>query len=213
MNRALLAAASLLLLAASAAAAAQVCALGTLAVVETQHGCHGLSAVVLDGRKRPVVAGTVCLTKSAALHQLVRHGDHVIAQLWNHLEVYSFADPRAPRLVRTLVLDETHPSWGGGGIVREGDRLLILGTTVSAELIAAGLPDRWTVRNLEPTDEMKRRTEALYTPQAAPLEGGVFEVTWRERRLRPGVIQHRQYLKAVESGVVLLIDTRLETID
>jgi hypothetical protein len=218
-----------LLLVGAAAPAAQVCALGTMAVVEAQRGgCHALSAVVLDQRKKPVVAGTVCLKKSAALHQLTRHRDYIVAQLWNHIEIYSFAEPRVPKLVRSLILDETHPSWGGGGIVHEGERLLILGTTVSAEVTMAGPPADWRVRNLEPTTELKRRTEGLYTQEsrekdpadfslprrgAVPLEGGVFEVFWRERRLHPGAIQHTQHLKVVESGATLQIDTRLETID
>lgn len=217
------------LLAAWAASAAQVRALGPMAIVETRRGgCHGLSAVVVDERKKPVVRGSICLKKSAALHQLTRHRDYVVAQLWNHVEIYSFALPRAPRLVRSFVLDETHPAWVGGGIVHEGERLLILGTTVSAELTMAGPPTDWAVRNLEPTTELQRRTEGLYTQASreqdpadfslprrggVPLEGGVFEVIWRERRLHPGAIQHSQHLKVVESGATLQIDTSLETID
>jgi hypothetical protein len=217
------------LLAGSAARAAQVCALGPIAVVESQQGgCHALSAVVLDQRKKPIVEGSVCLKKSAALHQLTRHRDYIVAQLWNHIEIYSFAESRAPKLVRSFVLDETHSGWGGGGIVHEGERLLILGTTVSAELTMAGPPADWAVRNLEPTAELQRRTEGLYTQESrekdpadfslprrggVPLEGGLFEVVWRERRLHPGAIQHSQHLKVVESGATLQIDTRLETID
>ena len=45
------------------------------------------------------------------------------------------------------------------------------------------------------------------------LEGGVFEVIWTETRLKAGGIQHRQYLKAVESGAMMLIDSQLETVD
>lgn len=135
--------ASALWLAGSAAHAAQVCALGRIAIVESRRGdCHAIRAIVLDPKGMPAAAGAVCLTKSAALHQLTRQGDHIVAQLWNAIEIYSFADPRAPRLVRSFTLDETHPSWGGGGIVHEGDRLLVLGTTVSAELEMAGPPRR-----------------------------------------------------------------------
>ncbi len=139
-------------------------------------------------------AGSVCLTKRAALHQLTRQGDYIVAQLWNAIEIYSFADPRAPRLVRSFTLDETHPSWGGGGIVHEGDRLLVLGTTVSAELTLAGPPSSWSVRNLEPTAER-------------------FAVLWRETRPSAGVLRHRQYLRAVESGATMQIDVHDETID
>jgi hypothetical protein len=218
--------ASALWLAGSVADAAQVCALGRMAIVESRRdACHALRAIVLDARGTPTAAGTVCLTKSAALHQLTRRGDYVVAQLWNAIEIYSFADPRAPRLVRSFTLDETHPSWGGGGIVHEGDRLLVLGTTVSAELTMAGPPAAWSVRNLEPTAELRRRTEGLYDqaarekgatavlPRLVPLEGGVFAVLWRETRPSAGVLRHRQYLRAVESGATMLIDTHDETID
>lgn len=218
-----------LLLAGSPAPAAQVVALATTAVVESQRGgCHALSLVAVDERKRPVIRGSVCLRKSAALHYLIRRGDHIVAVLWNHVEIYSFADPRRPALVRSVVLDETHPSWGGGGLVPEPDRLLILGTTVSAALTTAGPPAGWTVRNLEPTEELRRRSEGLYDQRArerdpadfsmprrgpVPLEGGVFEVFWTEQRTGPGAIEHRQHLRVVESGARLRIDTRLETID
>ncbi len=218
--------ASALWLAGSVADAAQVCALGRMAIVESRRdACHALRAIVLDARGTPTAAGSVCLTKSAALHQLTRRGDYVVAQLWNAIEIYSFADPRAPRLVRSFTLDETHPSWGGGGIVHEGDRLLVLGTTVSAELTMAGPPAAWSVRNLEPTAELRRRTEGLYDqaarekdatavlPRLVPLEGGVFAVLWRETRPSAGVLRHRQYLRAVESGATMLIDTHDETID
>lgn len=218
--------ASALWLAGSVADAAQVCALGRMAIVESRRdACHALRAIVLDARGTPTAAGSVCLTKSAALHQLTRRGDYVVAQLWNAIEIYSFADPRAPRLVRSFTLDETHPSWGGGGIVHEGDRLLVLGTTVSAELTMVGPPAAWSVRNLEPTAELRRRTEGLYDqaarekdatavlPRLVPLEGGVFAVLWRETRPSAGVLRHRQYLRAVESGATMLIDTHDETID
>jgi hypothetical protein len=218
--------ASALWLAGSVADAAQVCALGRMAIVESRRdACHALRAIVLDARGTPTAAGSVCLTKSAALHQLTRRGDYVVAQLWNAIEIYSFAVPRAPRLVRSFTLDETHPSWGGGGIVHEGDRLLVLGTTVSAELTMAGPPAAWSVRNLEPTAELRRRTEGLYDqaarekdatavlPRLVPLEGGVFAVLWRETRPSAGVLRHRQYLRAVESGATMLIDTHDETID
>jgi hypothetical protein len=220
--------ASTLWLVGSLAHAAQVCALGRIAIVESRRGdCHALRAIALDARGTPVVAGSVCLSKSAALHQLTRQGDHVVAQLWNAVEIYSFADPRAPRLVRLFTLDETHPSWGGGGIVHDGDRLLVLGTTVSAELTMVGPPSAWSVRNLEPTAELQRRTEGLYdqearakdpaafAPRPAPitLEGGVFAVLWRESRPSAGVLRHRQYLRAVESGATMQIDMQDETID
>jgi hypothetical protein len=221
--------ASALWLAGSAAHAAQVCALGRIAIVESRRGdCHAIRAIVLDPKGMPAAAGAVCLTKSAALHQLTRQGDYIVAQLWNAIEIYSFADPRAPRLVRSFTLDETHPSWGGGGIVHEGDRLLVLGTTVSAELEMAGPPSAWSVRNLEPTAELRRRTEGLYDQEARekdpsefvpvrrgliPLEGGVFAVLWRETRPSPGVLRHRQYLRAVESGATMQIDVHDETID
>jgi hypothetical protein len=218
--------ASALWLAGSVADAAQVCALGRMAIVESRRdACHALLAIVLDARGTPTAAGSVCLTKSAALHQLTRRGDYVVAQLWNAIEIYSFADPRAPRLVRSFTLAETHPSWGGGGIVHEGDRLLVLGTTVSAELTMAGPPAAWSVRNLEPTAELRRRTEGLYDqaarekdatavlPRLVPLAGGVFAVLWRETRPSAGVLRHRQYLRAVESGATMLIDTHDETID
>lgn len=218
--------ASALWLAGSVAHAAQVCALGRMAIVESRRDdCHALRAIVLDSRGTPVPAGSVCLTKRAALHQLTRQGDYIVAQLWNAIEIYSFADPRAPRLVRSFTLDETHPSWGGGGIVHEGDRLLVLGTTVSAELTLAGPPSSWSVRNLEPTAELRRRTEGLYDqaarekdpaaflPRPVPLEGGVFAVLWRETRPSAGVLRHRQYLRAVESGATMQIDVHDETID
>lgn len=220
--------AAALLLAGSPAAAAQVAGLGTTAVVESQRGCHGLSLVAVDQRKRPMIRSRVCLQKSAALHYLTRRGDHVVAVLWNQVEIYSFADPGRPVLVRSITLDETHPSWAGGGLVHEPDRLLILGTAVSAALTTTGPPPGWTVQNLEPTDELRRRTEGLYDQRARerdpadfsvprrgpiPLEGGVFEVFWTEKRLRPGAIEHRQHLRVVESGATLSIDAQLETID
>jgi hypothetical protein len=218
--------ASALWLAGSVADAAQVCALGRMAIVESRRdACHALRAIVLDARGTPTAAGSVCLTKSAALHQLTRRGEYVVAQLWNAIEIYSFADPRAPRLVRSFTLDETHPSWGGGGIVHEGDRLLVLGTTVSAELTMAGPPAAWSVRNLEPPAELRRRTEGLYDqaarekdatallPRLVPLEGGVFAVLWCETRPSAGVLRHRQYLRTMESGATMLIDTHDETID
>ena len=112
--------------------------------------------------------------------------------------------------------------------MHEPDRLLILGTTVSAALTTTGPPPGWTVRNLMPTDELRRRTEGLYDQRARerdpadfsvprwgpiPLEGGVLEVFWTEKRLRPGAIEHRQHLRVVESGATLSIDAQLETID
>jgi len=212
---------ALVLAAAAPTPAAQIMGLGANAVMESRRGdCHALSLVALDERKRPVIRGRVCLRKSAALHYLTRRGDQVVAVLWNQVEIYSFADPRRPAPVRSIALDETHPSWGGGGLVHEPDRLLILGTTVSAALTTTGPPADWTVRNLEPTDELRRRTEGLYDQRAREqgqgavrIEGGVFEVFWTEKRTGPGAIEHRQHLRVVESGATLPIDTWLETID
>jgi hypothetical protein len=50
-------------------------------------------------------------------------------------------------------------------------------------------------------------------PRVVPLEGRRFEVRWTATRPGPGVIRHRQYLRVVESGATLLIDTMDETID
>src|SRR5260370_277672 len=94
-----------------------------MAIVESRRDdCHALRAIVLDSRGTPVPAGSVCLTKRAALHQLTRRGDYIVAQLWNAIEIYSFADPPAPRLVRSFTLDETPPSWGGGVRRDDADR-------------------------------------------------------------------------------------------
>ena len=83
-----------------------------------------------------------------------------------------------------------------------------------------GPPADWTVRYLEPTDELRRRTEGLYDQRAREqdqgavrIEGGVFEVFWTEKRTGPGGIEHRHHLRVVESGATLPIDTWLETID
>jgi hypothetical protein len=38
-------------------------------------------------------------------------------------------------------------------------------------------------------------------------------VLWRETRPSPGVLRHRQYLRAVESGATMQIDVHDETID
>lgn len=209
--------------------AAQVIALDGVAVVETQSaGCHALKAVALDDAKRLVVQGSVCMKKSAALHHLTRRGRYVIANLWTDIEIYDFADPKRPQLVRSFALDETHPAWGGGGLVNEGDRMLVLGTTVSAELSMSGAPSEWRVRNLDVTPDLKRRTENLYSAESrekdpsealgadtrvVPLDGRVFEVRWDATRPQRGVIRHRQYLRARQSGATLLIDTQDETID
>jgi len=45
------------------------------------------------------------MPKSAALHQLTRHRDYIVARLSNHIEIYFFADPRAPKLIRAFILD------------------------------------------------------------------------------------------------------------
>lgn len=52
-----------------------------------------------------MVAGSICMPKSAALHQLTRHRDYIVARLSNHIEIYFFADPRAPKLIRAFILD------------------------------------------------------------------------------------------------------------
>jgi hypothetical protein len=113
-------------------------------------------------------------------------------------------------------------------LVKEEDTLLVLGTTVSAEVSMSGAPSEWRVRNLDVTPELKRRTERLYSTESrqkdpadllggdlrvVPLEGGRFEVRWDTSRPRRGVVRHRQYLRALESGATLLIDTHDETID
>jgi hypothetical protein len=36
---------------------------------------------------------------------LTRHRDPIVAQLCNHIEICSFADPRAPKLIRAFILD------------------------------------------------------------------------------------------------------------
>ena len=209
--------------------AAQVIALDGLVVFEAQTaGCHALRAVALDDARRLVVQGSVCMKKSAALHHLTRRGRYVIANLWTDIEIYDFADPKRPQLVRSFTLDETHPAWGGGGLVNEGDRLLVLGTTVSAELSMSGAPSEWRVRNLDVTPDLKRRTERLYSAESrekdpsesvgadsrvVPLDGQLFEVRWAATRPQRGVIRHRQYLRARPSGATLLLDTQDETID
>ena len=211
------------------ACAAQVVAVDAVAVFEARTaGCHALKAVAPNDAKRLVVQGSVCMKKTFALHHLTQHGRYVIANLWTEIEVYDFADPKRPQLVRSLTLDETHPRWGGGGLVKEGDTLLVLGTTVAAEVSMSGDPSAWRVRNLDVTPELKRRTESLYSaasrqkdpadllggdPRVVPLDGGRFEVRWDTTRPRRGVVRHRQYLRALKSGATLLIDTHHETID
>jgi len=211
------------------ASGAHVVALDAVAVVEIQTtGCHGLKAVARDDAKRLVVQGSVCMKKSFALHHLTHHGRYVIANLWTEVEVYDFADPKRPQLVRSITLDETHPRWGGGGVVNEGDTLLVLGTTVSAEISMSGTPSEWRVRNLDVTPELKRRTETLYSaesrqkdpadlagggPRVVPLDGGRFEVRWETTRPSRGLVRHRQFLRAPDTGAKLLIDTQDETID
>ena len=96
--------------------------------------CDALKAVALDGAKHLVVRGSVCMKKSAALHRLTHHDRYVIATLSTEIEIYDFADSQRPQLVRSFSLDETHAPRGGGGFVNEGDPLLVLGATVSAEL-------------------------------------------------------------------------------
>ena len=209
--------------------AAQVIARDGVAVFEAHTtGCHALRAVALDDARRFVVQGSVCMKKSAALHHLARRGRYVIANLWTDIEIYDFADPKRPQLVRSFILDETHPAWGGGGLVNEGDRMLVLGTTVSAELSMSGAPSEWRVRNLDVTPDLKRRTENFSSGESrekdpseslgadtrvVPLDGRLFEVRWDATRPQRGVIRHRQYLRARQSGATLLIDTRDETID
>jgi len=209
--------------------AAQVIALDGVAVFEAQTaGCHALKAVALDDAKRLAVQGSVCMKKSAALHHLARRGRYVIANLWTDVEIYDFADPKRPQLVRSFTLDETHPAWSGGGLINEGDRLLVLGTTVSAELSMSGAPSEWRARNLDVTPDLKRRTENLYSTESrekdpseslgadarvVPLDSRLFEVRWEATRPQRGVIRHRQYLRARQSGATLLIDTQDETID
>lgn len=220
---------TIVLMNAGPARAAQVVALDTVVVFEAQNtGCHALNAAALNDARRLVVQGSVCMKKTFALHHLAQHGRYVIANLWTEIEVYDFADPKRPQLVRSLTLDETHPRWGGGGVIKDGDTLLVLGTTVSAELAMSGDPAAWRVRNLDVTPELKRRTESLYSaasrqkdpadllggdPRVVPLNGGRFEVRWDTTRPRRGVVRHRQYLRALESGATLLIDTHDETID
>ena len=99
---------------------------------------------------------------------------------------------------------------------------------MSAELKMSGPPSEWQVRNLDATPELRRRTESLYSEESrrkdpadmlggdarvVRLDGGRFEVRWDSTRPSRGVIRHRQYLRAVESGATLLIDTHTETID
>ena len=218
----------LALIHAGPAVAAQVVALEDVVVFEAHTAdCLALKAAGLNDAKRLLVQASVCMKKTFALHHLTRHGRYIIENLWTELEIYDFADPKRPQLVRSITLDETHPSWGGGGLVKDGDTLLVLGTTVSAAVTMAGAPSAWAVRNLGATPELKRRTEGFYSAatrendpadfgsdrRIVPLEGGRFEVRWDTVRPQRGVIRHRQYLRALESGATLLIDTHDETID
>ena len=220
---------TVVLMTGASACGAQVDALDAVAVFEVQSGgCHALKAVGLDDAKRLVVQGSVCMKKPFALHRLTHRGHYVIANLWTEIEVYDFTDPKRPQFVRSFTLDETHTAWGGGGLVHEGGKLLVLGTTVSAELSLLGAPSEWRVRNIDVTPELRRRTESLYSgelrqkdpadmlggePRVVPLAGGRFEVRWDTTTPRRGLVRHRQYLRAPQLGAELLIDTNDETID
>lgn len=45
------------------------------------------------------------MQKSAALHQFNRLRDYIVAQLCSHIEMYSFAAPRVPKLIGAFILD------------------------------------------------------------------------------------------------------------
>jgi len=110
----------------------------------------------------------------------------------------------------------------------ENEKLIILGTTCSAELVVRGQPSEWELHNLEPTLELQHRTVALYnsesrlkdpadvyanggSPRTIQLNGGVFEVIWEVRR-GGNTIKYEQYLRPVGSKQRLLVGSEFETI-
>lgn len=213
------------------ALAAQICSLDQAAVfVNEREGKRSLNVVQIGPMKTPVVVGSIStVNQSVALHKLAAHNNYVVAQFWNQIEIYDVSEPSKVRLVKQIDLKETHSSWGGGGILEDGEKIIILGTTCSAELVVKGKPSEWVLKNLEPTLELKRRTEALYnselrlldpddvyanggSPRIIQLKGKVFEVIWEVTR-EASSIKYDQYLHPVGSKERLLTDSRIETID
>jgi len=213
------------------ALAAQICSLDQAAVfVNEREGKRSLNVVQIGPMKTPVVVGSIStVNQSFALHKLAAHNNYVVAQFWNQIEIYDVSEPSKVRVVKQIDLKETHSSWGGGGILEDGEKIIILGTTCSAELLVKGKPSEWVLKNLEPTLELKRRTEALYnselrlldpddvyanggSPRTIQLKGKVFEVIWEVAR-EGSSIKYEQYLRPVGSKERLLTDSRIETID
>jgi hypothetical protein len=218
-----------LLACASPAMAAHACNLKGVAIVSspTWEEPRFLKAVELDRLRRPVVVARIGVGNSHyAFHEMACVGAYVLSLFWNLIEIHDFSNPRLPRLVRRLTLRETHASWGGGGIVQDGENLVLLGATFSAELLMRGDPGDWLLNYLPVTEELKRRTARLGEydarlrdasdmlgggPRTVPLPGGVFEVVW-ESKIVTGGVRHNQYLLAPGAKARLRIDSLYEVI-
>jgi len=234
-----MAAASFLFLVLTAHADSQPTVLGNLLVFfeEGSDGNRNLNVVPLEESAALRVIGRAAIQSHNAIHAQAAFEDNVILLLWDQVEVYSLKQPSSPKRVASYQIKSQRVSTSGfPRIEQTADRkFLILSPVGAAELTANPDGIRWSLADIEMTSDLEQKAHTLSPAQELSdralandrdsLRPRVlkesarfrYERIW-ERRTKPGLITHTEYLRKVDKahGKILsrlLLSEEQETID
>ena len=196
-----------------------------------------LNVVRLEDGAPLKVAGRITLASHNALHAQSSCADQIILLLWDEVEVYSLAEPAAPKRVAAFQIGKQRAAASGNPrIERTGAAtFLVISPIGAAELTVDPERKLWSMADIAFTADFQRKaqvstpeTESARLELVSDRDSGRprvmkesarfrYERLWKSRT-RPGLMIHTEYLRKVDkaSGKTvsqLLLGEEQETID
>ena len=220
-------------------AESQPSTVGNLLVFYTtdSNGARSLNVVSMEDGSALEIIGRASIASHNALHAQSTFENQIILLLWDQVEVYSLAEPSAPKRVATYQLrNQRALTCGNPRIERTADRrFLMISPVGAAELIVDPEGKRWSLVDIEMTPDLQQKAQASSPEVESERLAMVndrdsgrprvlkesakfrYEKLWK-RRTKPGLIIHSEYLRKVdrargETVAELLLGEEQETID
>jgi hypothetical protein len=233
------AAALLVFAALSGRAESQPCVVGNLLVFYTQgsNGARSLNVVSMEDGAALKVIGRASIASHNAIHAQSAREDQIILLLWDQVEIYSLAEPSAPKRVAAFQLRTQRAFTSGNPRIERTDdrRFLIISPVGAAELIVDPGKRGWSLADIEMTPDLQRKAQSSSSEAESARLAVVsdrdsgrprvlkesakfrYERVWK-RRTKPGLIIHSEYLRKVDRALgktvaEFLLGEEQETID
>jgi hypothetical protein len=201
------------------------------------NGAPTLNVVSAEDGAPLKVIGRVPLASSKAIHAQSSFEDQIILLLWDEVEVYSLAEPSAPKRVAAYpIRSQIAGASGNPRIEATAERrFLIISPVGAGELVVDPAAKRWSLTDVEMTPALQQKARTQTPEEESAGQALVsdrdsgrprvlkesarfrYERLWK-RRTKPGLIVHLEYLRKVDkvrgkTVAELLLGEELETID